>query len=85
MTCPSCSAPRTRIIESRDDLKWMAKRRRRVCAKCSLRWNTLEIEEDVLLALVRHAPTAARATSPPRTIRISTAARAASNTSREPF
>jgi transcriptional regulator NrdR family protein len=85
MNCPACGACKTRILESRDDLKWMAKRRKRACLGCLLRWHTLEVEEDVLRALVEHAPPAARTLRSARKPRPISLTRTALDASREPF
>lgn len=42
MTCPKCRAKQDRVINSRESVRGMAIRRRRVCLACGQRWSTIE-------------------------------------------
>lgn len=50
MRCPACGARDVYVIDSREHGDGI--RRRRKCARCDHRWNTLEVPEQVLLELV---------------------------------
>jgi transcription repressor NrdR-like protein len=49
--CPACESFSTMVNDSRQGKGFI--RRRRVCAECGTRWNTVEIPEDQFLTLIK--------------------------------
>ncbi len=50
LTCPECDATGARVVDSRaaEAMDLPAIYRRRCCAGCGHRWNTIEIDADLL-------------------------------------
>jgi transcriptional repressor NrdR len=53
MRCPACSAPDTRVVDSREAEEGSAIRRRRVCDACGERYTTFERSESARIQVVK--------------------------------